>query len=48
MCLTNSSSIMTDSTSLNNKNDDILHVIYDYTSKEDDELTLKSEKINLI
>jgi len=41
MCLTNLSSIMNDSLSLNNNNDDILHVIYDYTSKGDDELTLK-------
>ncbi|CAF2633577.1 unnamed protein product [Rotaria sp. Silwood2] len=41
MCLTNISSIMTDSSSLNNKNDGILRVIYDYTGKEEDELTLK-------
>jgi len=41
MCLTNSSLIMNDSLILNNNSDDILHVIYDYTSKEDDELTLK-------
>jgi hypothetical protein len=34
---------MNDSLSLNNNNDDILHVIYDYTSKGDDELTLKYE-----
>jgi hypothetical protein len=32
---------MNDSLILNNNSDDILHVIYDYTSKEDDELTLK-------
>jgi hypothetical protein len=44
MRLTNSSLIMTNSLSLNNNNDEILHVIYDYTSKEDDELTLKYRK----
>ncbi|CAF4128462.1 unnamed protein product, partial [Rotaria sp. Silwood1] len=33
------------SSSLINKNDDILHVIYDYTGKEDDELTLKRGSI---
>jgi len=32
---------MNDSLTLNNNSDDILHVIYDYTSKEEDELTLK-------
>lgn len=41
MRLTKSSLIMTDSLSLINNNDDILRVLYDYTSKEDDELTLK-------
>jgi hypothetical protein len=29
---------------MKNNNDEILHVIYDYTSKGDDELTLKYEK----
>ncbi len=38
MCLSDSSLIM------KNNNDEILHVIYDYTSKGDDELTLKYEK----
>ena len=41
MCLT---MIMNDSSPLINTNDEILHVIYDYTSKGDDELTLKYEK----
>lgn len=41
MCLTNTSSIMNNSSSLSNKNDEILHVIYDYTSTQADELTLK-------
>ncbi|CAF1344530.1 unnamed protein product [Rotaria sordida] len=36
---------MTNSSSINKKNDDILRVIYDYTSKEDDELTLKRGSI---
>ncbi|CAF3604797.1 unnamed protein product [Rotaria sp. Silwood1] len=45
MCLTNTSLIMTNSSSLINKNDEILHVIYDYTGKEDDELTLKRGSI---
>ncbi|UJR22069.1 hypothetical protein I4U23_025135 [Adineta vaga] len=39
MCLSDLSSTM------NNTNDEILHVIYDYTSKEDDELTLKRGSI---
>jgi hypothetical protein len=43
MRFTNSSLIMNDSLPLINNNDDILHVIYDYTSKGDDELTLKYE-----
>lgn len=48
MCLTDSSLIMTNSLTLNNNNDEILHVIYDYTSKGDDELTLKYEKENFL
>ncbi|CAF3376725.1 unnamed protein product [Rotaria socialis] len=36
---------MTNSSSLTNKNDEILHVLYDYTSKEADELTLKRGSI---
>ncbi len=42
MCLTDSLLIMSNSLPLNNNNnDEILHVIYDYESKCDDELTLK-------
>ena len=41
MCLTDSSLIMSNSLTLNSTNDEIHHVIYDYTGKGDDELTLK-------
>ena len=43
MRFTDSSKRMINSSSLNSNTDEILHVLYDYTSKEDDELTLKYE-----
>lgn len=41
MCLTNTLMTMTETLPLIKNTDDILHVIYDYTSTGDDELTLK-------
>lgn len=41
MCLTDLQSMTNNSITLNNNNEEILHVIYDYESKGDDELTLK-------
>lgn len=41
MCGTNKSMITNNPLYLTNKSEEILHVIYDYTSKGEDELTLK-------
>lgn len=41
MCLTNTSMIMNNSSSSTNQHDEILHVMFDYESKGDEELTLK-------